>query len=234
MKKVMISVLLVLIIATASYAAYNVKVSAASRYKFAEGGFEADIVTPRVTGMASKIAQTELNREFAEDARELIEEFKEDVAETKRDMPGETVHIGVKSDFVIKTNNKNILAFSVYVLETSGSSSPELDFFNIDKRNGKLIELRSLFKKHSNYVAVLSKYIRSEMDRINKTNPTTFWKEGDGVDVFKEIDDDHDFYINDKGLIVICFDKYDVGPGSSGSPEFVIPSGVIKKIAAQY
>ena len=233
MKKLLLSLLLVFVLASASFAAYNVKVSSASRFKFSEGGFEADIVTPKLSGMSSKTAQSELNAEFAADARELIEEFKEDIAEAKRDMPGETVHIGVKSDFMIKTDNKNILAFSVYVLNTSGSSSTEQEFYNIDKKTGKLVELRHLFKRNSNYVTVLSGYIRNEMDRINKTNPTTFWKEGDGTDVFKEIDDDQDFYINGKGQIVICFDKYEVGPGSSGSPEFVIPADVIKSIRIQ-
>ena len=30
--------------------------------------------------------------------------------------------------------------------------------------------------------------------------------------------------------IVVCFDKYEVAPGSSGSPEFVIPEEIVKDI----
>jgi len=41
---------------------------------------------------------------------------------------------------------------------------------------------------------------------------------------------DQNFYINNNENIVIYFDMYVVGPGSSGSPEFIIPEEVVKDI----
>ena len=50
------------------------------------------------------------------------------------------------------------------------------------------------------------------------------------MDNFKKIKKDQGFYINDKGELVICFDKYEVAPGSSGLVEFVIPNNVTKQL----
>ena len=41
---------------------------------------------------------------------------------------------------------------------------------------------------------------------------------------------DHNFYWTDDGDLVIIFDKYEVGPGSMGTPEFTIEKEVIDKI----
>ena len=41
---------------------------------------------------------------------------------------------------------------------------------------------------------------------------------------------DHNFYINSRGDLVIVFDKYEVGSGSMGTPEFIIEKEVINDI----
>ena len=33
---------------------------------------------------------------------------------------------------------------------------------------------------------------------------------------------DADFYVNDKGGIILAFDKYEIGPGSMGYPELTV------------
>ena len=51
-----------------------------------------------------------------------------------------------------------------------------------------------------------------------------------GDENFDKIDKAQNFYINNKGKLVILFDKYEVAPGAYGCPEFEIPREVIKKI----
>ena len=50
------------------------------------------------------------------------------------------------------------------------------------------------------------------------------------VDHTFKIKKDQPFYINDKGELVICFDEYEVAPGSAGLVEFVIPSNIVSKL----
>lgn len=66
------------------------------------------------------------------------------------------------------------------------------------------------------------------MARENAENDGLYDLEGDFA--FKQIKPDQNFYINDKGELVICFDKYEVAAGAQGSPEFVIPNDIIKDI----
>ena len=47
---------------------------------------------------------------------------------------------------------------------------------------------------------------------------------------FVKISEEQEFYINDAGNIVICFNEYVVAAGAEGCPEFEIPTYVIEKI----
>ena len=96
------------------------------------------------------------------------------------------------------------------------------------KKTGKLLTLKGLFKDGADYVSVLTDYIKGEMARENAENDGLYDLEGDFA--FKQIKPDQNFYINDKGELVICFDKYEVAAGAQGSPEFIIPNDIIKDI----
>ena len=81
--------------------------------------------------------------------------------------------------------------------------------------------------------SIISNYIKEEMKRQNDVNEYDIYF-NDFQDetqlLFKEISKDQKFFINDDGNIVICFDKYEIAPGATGSPEFVIPNDVVKDI----
>lgn len=89
--------------------------------------------------------------------------------------------------------------------------------------------LPGLFKDDADYVSVISEYITSEMKRLNAEENGMFFIDGEenDFDGFKEIKPDQNFYINENGNIVICFDKYEVAAGAQGSPEFEIPNDLI-------
>ena len=116
------------------------------------------------------------------------------------------------------------------MVNTVGSSSTTHKFYTIDKKTKTLITLPSLFKKNSNYITKLSEYIKAEMRSQNEKGENTYWVDDSTFGPFKGIKENQNFYINNDGRIVICFDKYEVAPGASGSPEFVIPEEVVKDI----
>ncbi|MCD8162317.1 MAG: RsiV family protein [Synergistaceae bacterium] len=68
------------------------------------------------------------------------------------------------------------------------------------------------------------------MRRINKKKRGVFWIAPKDEQGFRSIKAKQNFFINDKGNIVICFDKYEVAPGDAGSPEFEIP----RRVAGPY
>lgn len=213
-----------------------VKVLTLNKYEVKENGYEAKIVIPKLEGLKDKELEKKINEQLQANANELISDFEEDMAEMKEEFGNKTVHMGLESDYIIKTDTEDYYALDVYIFNVAGSSSTVHTFYNINKKTGEFLTLKGLFQQDADYVAVLSDYIRKEMIRQNQEEEGMFWIDGmdDMVDGFSQIAKDQDFYINSDGNIVISFDKYTVAAGAQGCPEFVIPRDVVKDIVKPY
>ena len=77
--------------------------------------------------------------------------------------------------------------------------------------------LSGLFREGADYASALSAEVKRQMEE----KPEEFF-----VDEFTAIDPEQNFYFNEDGALVLVFDEYTVAPGSSGMPEFTIPSSV--------
>lgn len=209
-----------------------VRVVTLDRYEYKDHGYEANIVTPQIEGLLDKELEEQLNNEFKENAAFIIAAYEKDVKELKAEFPDEEVHMAIESNYIVKTDNDDILAIDAYLFVGSGSSSTIHHFYTIDKKTGELLTLSGLFKNDADYVNVISQYIISEMKRINADEDGMYWIDGEEevFDGFKAINPEQNFYINDDGNLVICFDKYEVAAGAQGSPEFVIPADIIAEI----
>ena len=139
-------------------------------------------------------------------------------------------HLSVNADYIVKTNNDDVLAVDFYFTTIEASSVTCHRFYNIDKKEGKIITLDSLFKKNADYITPISSFILDEMKNENENNGGFFFIDGEEDERFTKIRADQNFYINSSGNIVICFDEYEVAAGAQGCPEFVIPDNVIAKI----
>lgn len=206
-----------------------VKVLTFGRYVVQDGGYQANIETPKIEGLLDKELQDKINKDFNDNANALILGFESDMKELKEQFPDEEVHLGIDSGYIVRTDNESILAIDSYMVNTVGSSSTTHKFYTIDKKTKKIITLPSLFKNDSNYITKLSDYIKVEMRRQNEKGENIYWIDEPTL-AFEYIKENQNFYINNDGRIVICFDKYEIAPGSSGSPEFIIPQEVVKDI----
>lgn len=208
-----------------------VRVVTFGRYEVKNNGYEANVVTPKIEGLLNKQLEDKLNNEFKENSQAIIAAFEQDIKELEREF-GTDFHLGVDANYVVRTNNDDILAIDTYIVNTVGSSSTKHSFYTIDKKNGTLIELKGLFKENADYITPISKYITGEMRKQNQQGTAYFWigNEDEIVEGFEKIKEDQSFFVNDSGNIVICFDKYEVAPGAYGCPEFEIPQEVVKDI----
>lgn len=214
-----------------------VNVVTLGRFEYEDDNFYADISTPRIEGLLDEEFEAELNEKFKNHADHLIVAFESEVKEMKEEFGEDAGHMGIESDYVIKTNNDDFLSVDIYTLSTAGSSNTTHSFYTIDKSNNSILKLEDLFKEDANWTEPISDYILKEMENEMKNNENTvYWTENSRTDliseddIFKEIEEDQNFYINEDNQLVISFDKYEVGPGSQGSPEFIIPSEVISDI----
>lgn len=208
-----------------------VNVLTGGRFELKDGGYEADIETPEITGLGNKELEALLNKEFKHNAEEIKNRFISDMEEIKKEYGGSEVHMGVSMGYKVKTNNDKILALDVYVVNTAGSSSDEHKYYNIDKKTEKLLTLDEVYKNTPDYKKILAEYIEKEMKRRNDEEEGLFFLPNDefgGEDTEKALENINKFYINDSGKVVICFDKYEIAAGAQGSPEFEIPDEVLK------
>ena len=207
-----------------------VRVITFGRYEYSEGYYEANIITPKVEGLGNRELEDSINAMLKADAEKIIERFETDIAEFRRENGDAEIHWGVDSDYEIRTDNESIKVLDVRFTTTAATSTTVHKFYNIDKKNGELITLPSLFRDGADYITPISEYISAEMARQNETGDGMYWSEGDGVDYFTEIDANQKFYINSDGNIVIGFEKYEVAPGAAGNPEFEIPAHIVEGI----
>lgn len=71
------------------------------------------------------------------------------------------------------------------------------------------------------YIGLANESIKAQMEERQKENSNiTYWTPEEGG--FTTVDEATSFYINEKGNPVVVFEKYEIGPGSLGMPEFEI------------
>ena len=113
--------------------------------------------------------------------------------------------------------------------EKSDQKIPDIQCLSVDKKSGKQITLKNLFKKGSGYIDRISDNIKEQMRAQMKENAdvTYFVDDENNKFNFKSISNKTNFYVNEKGKLTLVFDKYEVAPGYMGMVEFSIPTGEI-------
>ena len=207
-----------------------VRVVTFGRFEVAEENYEAKITTPKIEGLLNKELENKLNKELADNANTIISAFEDDIKKMSELYGDNNFHLSVNADYEVKTDNEDILAVNFYFTTIEASAVTANRFYNIDKKSGELITLKSLFKKDTDYVTPISNYILSEMKKKNDDGTGFYFLDGEEEQRFTKIRNDQHFYINNAGNIVICFDEYEVAAGAQGCPEFEIPKEIIKDI----
>lgn len=207
-----------------------VKIVNFSNYQIKDNGYEASIKVPKIEGLDNKELEYKLNKEFEKNGKKLYSQYLEEVKGLKES--NESGHKSAESWYEVKTDNDNILSLVIYEYEAEGSSNTTRRFYNIDKKNQTVLTLEGMFK-NDDYINVISENIKQQMaEQMKRDKNKIYWlndKEARNSN-FKSIKRDQGFYINKSGELVICFDKYEVGPGAMGLVEFTIPKDIIKPL----
>lgn len=171
----------------------------------------------------------ELNAEVSGYLEQMIQDYKKDVAAVQE---GDEGHEDVTSDYRIVTDSKRLFSLRVDTVIDMGGSDSFTKIYNIDKKTGKKIALKDLFREGSDYKKVISDSIKEQMRKQMKADETlSYFLDDDQPEWdFKEIKADADFYVSEKGKLTIVFDKYEVAPGYMGMVEFSIPNDKISDI----
>ena len=128
-----------------------------------------------------------------------------------------------------KTDNDKLFCLRIDTVIAMGGSQSYAKIFSVDKKSGKQITLKNLFKKGSGYIDRISDNIKEQMRAQMKENAdvTYFVDDENNKFNFKSISNKTNCYVNEKGELTLVFDKYEVAPGYMGMVEFSIPTGEI-------
>ena len=202
-----------------------VQVVTMRNYFYADDKHEMGIDVPQIEGEDSE-AVDYINKDVSELTTALVNQFYKDL-----EITGNNGYGSIRVDYEATTNTDRWFTLKLSVSETAASSNTYFKFYHIDKKQGKIVELGDLFNtdKFSDIlVAEIKKQMQEQM--ANDEN-ISYWINNSGIgEEFATVSADHNFYWNENGDLVIIFDEYEVGPGSMGTPEFVIDRDVIKGI----
>lgn len=202
-----------------------VRVVTIRNYYYDDNHWKMDINIPQIESEDSKSVDY-INKDVSELTTALINRFYEDL-----EINGNKGYGSLNVDYEVVTNTDSWFTLKLTVCQTAASSNTYFKFYHIDKNQGKIVELGDLFntdKFSDSLVAEIKKQMQEQM--ANDEN-ISYWINTSGIgEEFATVSADDNFYWNENGDLVIIFDKYVVGPGSMGTPEFVIDKGVIRDI----
>lgn len=200
-----------------------IRVVTIRNYFYNSDNHHMDIDVPGVEGGGA--GGSFINKDVEEIAEELKEEF---YAEVNAQTGG---HSSVVVDYDILHNTERWFTMRLTVNTISASASTSYRFYNVDRSTGQIVMLKDLFTTED-FSAVIAADLQKQMrQQMAEDESIVYWldKAEFGTD-FTAVDGEHNFYFNDKGDLVIPFDAYEVGPGSIGSPEFVVAKDAIRDI----
>lgn len=204
-----------------------VKLVTVKNYTLKKNNVEADIKVPAIEGLENKQLEENLNKEFIENGKKIYEELIEEFPSINNQMK----YVG--SDYKIKADNDSFLSIEITKEEIQASSYTTKKHYTIDKNKQIVLTLPMLFEGE-NYIEEISNDIKAQMiENMKKDTNLIYFLESDEneevIDSFDKIKENQDFYINNDGNLVICFDEYEVAPGYMGTLEFIISDKIFKK-----
>ena len=204
-----------------------VKLVTVKNYTLKKNNVEADIKVPAIEGLENKQLEENLNKEFIENGKKIYEELIEEFPSINNQMK----YVG--SDYKIKADNDSFLSIEITKEEIQASSYTTKKHYTIDKNKQIVLTLPMLFEGE-NYIEEISNDKKAQMiENMKKDSNLIYFLESDEneevIDSFDKIKENQDFYINNDGNLVICFDEYEVAPGYMGTLEFIISDKILKK-----
>lgn len=168
----------------------------------------------------AKATADAINFDIEEETNKLIDEFKES-------MKNEEGYQDIYIDSKVLTDNDRLFSLELILYQGAGSGYEQHKHYTVDKLTGKELTLKDLCG--NDYVDTISEEVKKQMkEQMAADESVKYWLDDPDVPEwnFDKIAEDQDFYVDAEGHVVICFNEYDVAPGSMGCVEFTMPQTV--------
>ena len=222
---VLTTLILALTLVSAVFAdeAYSFEVSEGFSFSEKTDISSIEISVPRVSGMADENDEILLNAHFLAKKDEIIADYEQNLAMAKANYPdGNGPHFEYKYSWNIVTDDDDHFVIWTTYFFAAGSAGEQNEFFNLDKKTGKLLDFDDDAVPSLEAIAKIREQIFTSMSNANLAG-ADFWTEGDALDVrLGQVRYLNHWYYNKNGDLVICFDGAEIAPASRGTVYFVI------------
>ena len=195
-------------------------------YQYEDENFLADIEEVRLENVKMEGSIQTINESIEEMTDRLIARFEEQVEQ------GEG-HSGIYAGHEVVTDTDTWFTLRIHVTEIEASGFQYQYYYHIDKTTGEIATLKDLFKEGADYITPISENIKEQMrEQMQADESKVYWVDSKAEmdHQFEAVKADQNFYVNQNGQIVICFDEYEVAPGYMGLVEFTVDEEAVAAI----
>lgn len=192
-------------------------------YEYEDESKYINVKVPQIDNTGHSDLERKVNREIAKminrevaDSKQKAEEDYEAYILTGGD-PADFVPYNIVIDYEIKCTDEHFLSFAISKDETRASGYFKMFYYNIDLDTGNELTLRDLFG--SDYKRILSEEVQKQLNQWDEEQKFYLW---DNLNLEELFNDNTQFYINEDEQVVLFFNKYELGAGAMGTPEFTI------------
>lgn len=182
---------------------------------------EINLQYPQIQGLSNQAVQDQLNQLFqslAAQAKKTGEQNAADLAPVLiqyPEMQGPSARVQTWFDYRIKYNQNDLLSlvFLEYQFAGGAHGSTIQSGYTFDLTTGKQISLADQFLPGVDYVSVISKEVKRQIDERGLTDAL--------FEPFSKIRPDQGYSLTNQGLVVF-FQQYEIMPYAAGIQEFTI------------
>ena len=186
-------------------------------YFYSDGRHELDADVPKVNDPNNEQGSDLINKDVNELTGAVIRKFYDDL-EISHDKGYGSIYI----DYETVENTDEWFTLKLIVSEVQASSNTYFKFYHIDRTNGTYVTFGDLIDSED--FGAIEQIIRAQMEAEMAADPdVVYWTEDTELGQrLTALSGKQNFYFDGAGNLVIVYNKYEVGPGSMGCPEFTI------------
>lgn len=214
-----------------------IKAVTVRNYQYESDNYSADIQKVRLeqSNGTEKVGMKDVEAEGSiQTINESIEEMTDRlIARFEEQKEQEEGHGSIDMGYEVVTDTDTWFTLRIDVTEIVGSGFQYQYYYHIDKTTGEIASLKNLFKEGADYITPISENIKEQMrEEMQADESKIYWVdlEEEMGEQFEAIKEDQNFYLNEAGQIVICFDEYEVAPGYMGLVEFAVDKEAVADI----
>lgn len=132
------------------------------------------------------------------------------------------IPVSLDIDYDVKYQKDYLISFLIEKTEILASSYQEYLYYNIDLKEGKVLSLEDLVGK--DYQKKITNEIKRQIALLSQEEQYYYF---DDINIEDFINPQRIFYINEKGQLVIKFQKYEIAAGAAGPVEFIMPDSFL-------